>query len=166
MPSNTSSKRRRTKESIHDESESSSTYSRNCLHQLPLEMFAEILSYASSPDILSLARTSRFLCATLVTNPASLFIWKAARQRFQPKPIPDPAPNWTESAYIAFIFDTVPCEVCHRQTKRTPFSYALRARICDSVSVLKEPLTWRLVKSNQGKVSEHMDGVSLSRNLR
>ena len=82
------------------------------LSRLPLEMLAEILSYTSSPDILSLARTSRFFCATLVTNPASLFIWKAARRRFHPRPIPDPAPNWTESAYIAFLFDTAACEVC------------------------------------------------------
>jgi hypothetical protein len=114
MPNNPSSKRRRTEEGIHVEYELSSTNSRNCLHKLPLEMFAEILSYTSSPDILSLARASRFLCATLVTNQASLFIWKAARRRFQPKPIPDPAPNWTESAYIAFIFDTALCEVRFR----------------------------------------------------
>lgn len=89
----------------------SSSNSRNYIARLPLEMLAEVLSYSSSQDLLSLARTSHFFCTTLVTNPASQFIWKAARRRFHPKPIPDPAPNWTESAYIAFIFDTASCEV-------------------------------------------------------
>ena len=79
--------------------------------RLPLEMLAEILSYTSSPDILALARTSRSLCTILVADPASLFIWKTARRRFSPSPIPDPTPNWTESAYIAFLFDTTACEV-------------------------------------------------------
>ncbi|KAF8525041.1 hypothetical protein BU17DRAFT_83947 [Hysterangium stoloniferum] len=99
--------------------------------KLPLEMLAEILSYTSSPDILSLARTSRFFLDVLVINPWSLIIWKKARERFQPSPIPDPLPNWTETSYIAFLFDRVPCEMCGKMTKLPPYSYALRARLCD-----------------------------------
>ncbi|KAF8584838.1 hypothetical protein K439DRAFT_1660588 [Ramaria rubella] len=91
--------------------ENLSTNGVNCFPKLPLEMLAEILSYTTSPDILALSRTSRLLCATLATNPSALFIWKDARRRFQPSPIPDPAPNWTESSYIAFLFDPAPCEV-------------------------------------------------------
>ena len=87
----------------------------NHLARLPFEMLVEVLSQITSPDILALSRTSRYFCATLVTNPASQFIWRDARKRFLPQSIPDPAPNWTESAYIAFIFDPEPCEARYRE---------------------------------------------------
>lgn len=83
----------------------------NHLVRLPFEMLAETLSYTTPPDILALSRTSRYFCTTLVVNPSSQFIWRHARKRFHPFRIPDPSPNWTESAYTAFIFDPAPCEV-------------------------------------------------------
>lgn len=77
---------------------------------LPLELLAEVLSYTAPRDILALARTSKYYCATLVANPASKFIWKKARVRYEPT-IPEPTPNFTEPAYAALLFDTGTCEV-------------------------------------------------------
>lgn len=81
------------------------------LAQVPLEILAEILSYTTSPrDILALARCSQYFCHTLV-QPSSTFIWKHARARCLPTPIPDPLPNFTEASYASFIFDGGECEV-------------------------------------------------------
>ncbi|EKM58120.1 uncharacterized protein PHACADRAFT_206959 [Phanerochaete carnosa HHB-10118-sp] len=76
---------------------------------LPLELLVEILSYTTPRDILALSRTSKYFYATLVTNPASGFIWKKARARYEPA-IPNPTPNFTEPSYAALLFDTGPCE--------------------------------------------------------
>lgn len=82
------------------------------LERLPLELVAEVLSHASSPrDILALARCSKYFCRTLVNNPGTDFIWKQARARSYPTPIPDPTPNFTEASYAAFLFDKGTCEV-------------------------------------------------------
>lgn len=68
-----------------------------------------ILSDTTPRDILALARTSKYFCATLV-NPAHAGIWKEARLQF-PIKIPEPTPNFTEPAYAAFLFDHGVCEV-------------------------------------------------------
>ncbi|KAF9806262.1 hypothetical protein IEO21_08751 [Rhodonia placenta] len=58
------------------------------LQDLPLEILAEILSYASSPrDVLSLARCNKFFCHTLVNNPDTAFIWRRARECCHPMAI-------------------------------------------------------------------------------
>ncbi|CCL99618.1 uncharacterized protein FIBRA_01636 [Fibroporia radiculosa] len=81
------------------------------LDQTPLEILAEILSYCTSPrDILALARCSKLYCSTLVNNPATEFIWRKARARCVPEPIPHPTPNFTEASYAAFLFDKGKCE--------------------------------------------------------
>jgi hypothetical protein len=80
------------------------------LGSVPLELLAEIMSYTTPRDVLALARTSKYFCATLVSNPACEFIWKRARARFEPT-IPAPTPNFTEPAYAAFLFDSGVCEV-------------------------------------------------------
>lgn len=59
-----------------------------------------------------MARTSKHFCSILANNPGSDFIWKRSRRDYTP-PIPDPAPNLTESSYAALIFDTGVCEVSH-----------------------------------------------------
>jgi hypothetical protein len=82
------------------------------LERLPLELLTDVLSYSSTPkEILALARCSKLFCATLVGNPSALFIWRAARLRCVPAPIPDPTPNFTEASYAAFIFDGGKCDV-------------------------------------------------------
>lgn len=79
--------------------------------ELPYELLAEFASYLSSPDLLSLARSCKLFCHTLVDT-ESAHIWRAARANCMPNPLPDPcAPNWTESAYAAFVFDDTPCDV-------------------------------------------------------
>lgn len=83
------------------------------LDRLPLEILAEVLLNTASPrDILAVARCSKFLCVTLVNNPATVYIWKLLRQKFHS--IPDPTPNWTESSYAVFLFDDSNCEVRFR----------------------------------------------------
>jgi hypothetical protein len=79
--------------------------------RLPLELLAEALSYLLPIDILALARSSKYFCNTLIGTPA-IFIWKRARAFFSLGSIPDPPPNWTESALAAFLFDDASCAVC------------------------------------------------------
>lgn len=87
------------------------------LDRLPLELLAEVLLYMPSTKcVLALARCSKYFCATLVRNEASMYIWKAVRARSKPAAIPDPTPNFTEPAYAAFIFDGGECEVSTRAT--------------------------------------------------
>lgn len=79
--------------------------------KLPLEIIAEILFYTRCPrEVLALARTTKFLCDTLLNSDAS-YIWKRARRDCLPAAIPDPSSNFTEPSYAAFIFDQGNCEV-------------------------------------------------------
>ncbi|GBE84011.1 hypothetical protein SCP_0510700 [Sparassis crispa] len=102
------------------------------LAEVPLEVLAEILSHtASTRDLLALARCSKQFCATLVDNPATVYIWRRARARCAPLPIPDPTPNFTEYSYAAFLFDGGECEICKAKTRNMYRWFALRLRICD-----------------------------------
>ncbi|RDX44438.1 hypothetical protein OH76DRAFT_1421421 [Lentinus brumalis] len=108
---------------------------------LPLELLAEVLSYLPSPrDILAIARTSKHFCAVLANNKATDFIWRQARARCQPQPIPDPTPDFTEASYAAFLFDSKTCEVCQKRTKEMYHSFALRAS-----EVLGELAMWNIM---------------------
>jgi hypothetical protein len=79
---------------------------------LPLELLAEILIQTnSSRDVLSVARTSKLLCSTLVCNPAADFIWRAVRKNCLPHALPDPTHNFSEAAYAAFVYDGGCCDV-------------------------------------------------------
>ena len=91
----------------------------SCLELIPLEILAEVLSYANSPkDVLSVARCSKHLCATLL-NPSNVTIWRRARRHCIVPDLPAPRPGWSEPAYAAFIFDEGPCYVrCGRFTTR------------------------------------------------
>ncbi|KAI0738968.1 hypothetical protein C8Q80DRAFT_1261904 [Daedaleopsis nitida] len=111
--------------------------------RLPLELLAEILSYVPSPrDILALARTSRHFCTVLVNNKATEFIWRQARGRSVPRPIPDFTPNFTEASFAAFLFDPKTCEasVCRKRTREMFHSFELRAALCDQSKCLA---AWR-----------------------
>ncbi|PCH35278.1 hypothetical protein WOLCODRAFT_107231 [Wolfiporia cocos MD-104 SS10] len=111
------------------------------LEHMPLEILAEILSYTtSSRDILALARCSKSFCQLFVNNPNTTFIWRDARARCVPIPIPDPTPNFTEASYAAFLFDGGTCEICKSRTKKPYHSFTLRARLCEKPSCLS---TWR-----------------------
>ncbi|KAH9917185.1 uncharacterized protein B0H18DRAFT_1035800 [Fomitopsis serialis] len=104
---------------------------------MPLEILAEILSYASTPaTVLALARCSKYFCHTLVNNPSTTFIWRNARarcrlDRYVIRELPEPLHNFTESSYAAFVFDGGKCEVCGKHTRRMYESFCLRARVCD-----------------------------------
>jgi len=51
----------------------------SCLELIPVEILAEVLSYVNSPkDVLSVARCSKHLCATLL-NPSNVMIDMASR---------------------------------------------------------------------------------------
>ena len=105
-------KKRRTQH--QQESEIAPPASRDVISTLPWELIAEILSMTSPQEVLALARCSRHFCDSLAVNPRSKRIWVNARKHCKP-PIPDPTPNFTESAYAAYIFDGGPCEVCVRE---------------------------------------------------
>lgn len=106
------------------------------LLRLPVEILAEMLSYTRIPDLLSLARTSKYFCGILC-DPASSFIWR--RTRIDPDflfVIPDPPPNMPEPAYAAMIFDPGKCCFCYKKTNRMFSSYASRSRLCYAVGGL------------------------------
>ncbi|KAG2074869.1 hypothetical protein BDR04DRAFT_121024 [Suillus decipiens] len=106
---------------------------------LPLELLAEILIQTNSPrDILSVARTSKFLCSTLVCNPAADFIWRTVRKNCLPHALPDPTPNFSEAAYVAFVYDGGSCDVCKRDTKEFYASFATRIRLCRNTRCKKD----------------------------
>ena len=108
-PSN--SKRQRLDGEIEREGGRSSPLS--CLELIPLEILAEVLSYVNSPkDVLSVARCSKHLCATLL-NPSNVIIWRRARHHCVVSGLPAPPPGWSESAYAAFVFDEGHCYVRH-----------------------------------------------------
>jgi hypothetical protein len=79
--------------------------------RLPFELIAEILLFTNSPKtVLALARTSKFLCNTLTGSNAQ-YIWRHVRENCLPAALPEPTPQFTESAFIAFIFDGGKCDV-------------------------------------------------------
>ena len=95
------------------EREGGRSSSLSCLELIPLEILAEVLSHVNSPkDVLSVARCSKHLCATLL-NPSNVTIWRRARLHCVVPNLPPPLPGWSESAYAAFIFDEGRCEVRH-----------------------------------------------------
>ena len=106
-----SKRQRLDKREIEREGGRSSLLSR--LELIPLEILAEVLSYVNSPkDVLSVARCSKHLCATLL-NPSNVMIWRRARHHCVVSDLPAPLPGWSESAYAAFIFDEGHCYVRH-----------------------------------------------------
>ncbi|KAG2131705.1 uncharacterized protein EDB93DRAFT_1177587 [Suillus bovinus] len=127
-------KKRRISESVRELQgplESESAPGKCLFPTLPLELLAEILIQTDSPrDVLSVARTSKLLCSTLVCNPAADFIWRTIRKNCLPYPLPDPTPNFSEAAYAAFVYDGGPCDVCKRDTKEFYASFATRIRLC------------------------------------
>jgi len=107
-----SSKKRQKPETHETEPEEEQTSRLSYLERVPLEILAEILSYANSPqDILSVTRCSKHLCTTLL-NPSNVMIWRRARSHCVVPELPPPMPWWSESAYAAFIFDPGECYVC------------------------------------------------------
>jgi hypothetical protein len=81
------------------------------LFRLPFEILADIAGYFTTPkELLALARTCRDLCRTL-TAPGAAGVWRAARARCVPAPLPEPTSQFTESAYAAFVFDGGTCDV-------------------------------------------------------
>ena len=77
---------------------------------LPLELLGEILILTESPKhVLAVARSSKFLC-TILLDPSSAYIWRAARKICKPKALPEPFPIFTEASYAAFVFDGGRCE--------------------------------------------------------
>ena len=82
------------------------------LTSLPFELIAEILLYSTSPaDILSLSRTCKHFCATLVQNPVATFIWKHVRAQTKP-PVPDPTKLGLSEPQLAnFIYGGGKCVV-------------------------------------------------------
>lgn len=113
------------------------------LGQVPLEVLAEILGYTSPRDILAVARTSKYFCATLVNNAVTdtKYIWKRARKAFVPE-IPEPLPNFTEVSYAAFLFDKGECEVrllrpVHRLLSPTRVVPGLRQEMQEQVCVVR-----------------------------
>ncbi|PIL23445.1 hypothetical protein GSI_14756 [Ganoderma sinense ZZ0214-1] len=108
---------------------------------MPLELLAEILSYAQSTrEILSLARTSKHFCNILVNNKSTNFIWRQVRAQAYPNRIPDFTANFTEASFAAFLFDSKICEVCQKKTRDVYHSFALRGAICDKPTCL---FTWQ-----------------------
>ena len=106
-----SKRQRLDKREIEREGRRSSLLS--CLELIPLEILAEVLSYVNSPkDVLSVARCSKHLCATLL-NPSNVTIWRRARRHCIVSDLPPPLPGWSESAYAAFVFDEGHCDVRH-----------------------------------------------------
>ncbi|KAG2118220.1 uncharacterized protein F5147DRAFT_260925 [Suillus discolor] len=122
-------KKRRTY--VRELQESESVPGKCLFPTLPLELLAEILIQTNSPrDVLSVARTSKLLCSTLVCNPAADFIWRTVRKNCLPHPLPDPTPNFSEAAYAAFVYDGGPCDGCKEDTKEFYASFATRFRLC------------------------------------
>jgi len=80
--------------------------------RLPFELVAEILLYSKSPaDILSLSRTCKHFCATLVQNPVATFIWKRVRSQTTP-PVPDLTKlGFSEPQLANFIYGGGKCTV-------------------------------------------------------
>ena len=80
--------------------------------RLPFELIAEILLYSTTPaDVLSLSRTCKHFCATLVENPAATFIWKHVRAQTKP-PVPDPTKlGFSEPQLANFIYGGGNCVV-------------------------------------------------------
>ncbi|KAF9265624.1 hypothetical protein L218DRAFT_1075713 [Marasmius fiardii PR-910] len=100
------------------------------LSKLPVELLAEILLYTKSPrDVLSVARSCKVLCYTLLHH-SNQFIWRYCRMNCKPEPLPEPVARFTEAAYAAFVFDTSNCEVCAQPAPLMAGSYGLRLKIC------------------------------------
>ena len=140
MPTSLKRAKRQSTNAFPSASHERAQNSRQChLLRIPLEILAEILSYTHPPELLSLARTSKYFCRTLC-DPASSFMWK--RARIDPDflfVIPDPPPNMPEPAYAAMIFDSGKCYICQRYSSRMCRSFAFRARLCSRVRSLLLP---------------------------
>ncbi|KAH8120450.1 hypothetical protein DFH11DRAFT_1739563 [Phellopilus nigrolimitatus] len=119
--------------SVTEETEPSQ---RDLFSILPFELLDEILSRTSPKEVLALARCSRYFCNTLV-NESAARIWKASRASCVPR-LPDPTPNFTESAYAAYIFDGGSCENCKKHTDNYYKSFSLRLRLCDNNQCLAD----------------------------
>ena len=97
--------------------------------RLPFELIAEILLYSKSPaELLSLSRTCKHFHATLVQNPAAVFIWKDVRAQTTP-PIPSPIKfGFSEPQLANFIYGGGKCTVSSLLPRFTLLALTLRPR--------------------------------------
>ena len=110
---------------------------RASLTSLPIEILAEILLCTySPPTVLAVSRTCSFLYRTLAQNDAASFIWRGVRTTCKPIPLPDSGDLWmrSEADYAALVFGGGICEVCQKATRAMYVSFAVRVRLCNSVS--------------------------------
>lgn len=94
----------------HASEASRATAAKCFLQSIPTEMLAETLAYTTPIDLLALARTSKYLCNTLV-DPSNVYMWRRARKQVDPAPVPDPPARWKEPAYASWLFDPRSCKV-------------------------------------------------------
>lgn len=102
------------------------------LPNMPLDIIQEIFGYLKPRDLLHLARSNKALRSFLM-NRSSAFIWKKARNSFEP-PFPDCPPDLSEPSYANLAFS----HHCHRCLKftNTRVLWQFRARYCPSCTTL------------------------------
>ncbi|KZS96314.1 hypothetical protein SISNIDRAFT_450988 [Sistotremastrum niveocremeum HHB9708] len=127
-----SSTQRKNKKARHTSGEPPETPPKCFLQSLPIEMLAATLSYNTPMDLLSLARTSKYFCHTLL-EPTNAYMWRRARYQVVSGAVPDPLPPMSENSYASWLFDSKICMQCGKKYKGFPTSFALRLYLCQSL---------------------------------
>lgn len=98
-------------------------------HNIPVELFYEILGYLHPIDLIRVARTTKYL-RFLVMRHSSSWIWGLAfarNPRIPPCPDDMPHPKWAD-----LLFGPAVCQVCGAGWANTDFK--IRRRLCDTCS--------------------------------
>ncbi|EJD51158.1 hypothetical protein AURDEDRAFT_27640, partial [Auricularia subglabra TFB-10046 SS5] len=99
---------------------------------LPVELLTEVFVYTRPTDLTAIALTCSYFRRFLMNDEAKP-IWRCARGNTVPA-MPDPPEAWSEHDFCRVVCGWSPCSMCGQLTNRIPISFALRAKLCKSVS--------------------------------
>ncbi|TEB37836.1 hypothetical protein FA13DRAFT_1785723 [Coprinellus micaceus] len=95
------------------------------LHEMPFDIFLEILLQLDAKAMINLARTNKDTRKAVVNNTMDKVIWKHVREECGAI---DPPPGWSEAKWICFLF-TSSCFSCGKANATTDF-FILK-RLCN-----------------------------------
>ncbi|KAF7297603.1 hypothetical protein MKEN_01383100 [Mycena kentingensis (nom. inval.)] len=107
------------------------------LGELPLDVGLGIFSLCSPFDLVQLAATSKSNRTLILTHES---LWESAHNnlargecpRLPTRPIVETSGNYSQEAYVLWVFGGGPCSQCSKPTTSLPFKFLFRFRACST----------------------------------
>ncbi|TEB37838.1 hypothetical protein FA13DRAFT_1809217 [Coprinellus micaceus] len=112
------------------------------LHEMPFDIFLEILLQIDPKGLINLARTNKDARKALVNPNMEKTLWKRVREESEAT---EPPPGWSEAKWISFLFVSF-CFSCGKANATNDF-YILK-RLCNACKKAGVVAEWALPRSS------------------